>query len=76
MPVVENLGDMWKVTKLQRERKARKEAELGEHELNQLRAAQGQGSKVSSSATTPGGAASSLKASRSGGHFYRRHTIS
>ena len=37
MPVVENLEDMWKVTKLQRQRKARQEAERALQELNELK---------------------------------------
>ena len=46
MPVVEDLRDMWKVTKLQRERKAKQEQELALKEQQALKEASG-GSKVS-----------------------------
>ena len=39
MPVVENLRDMWKVTKLQQERKAKQGKEKALHELEELKAA-------------------------------------
>ena len=39
MPVVENLRDMWKVTKLQQERKAKQEREKALQELEDLKAA-------------------------------------
>ncbi len=37
MPVVENLRDMWKVTKLQQERKAKQEKEQALQELEELK---------------------------------------
>lgn len=39
VPVVENLRDMWKVTKLQQERKAKQEKEKALQELEELKAA-------------------------------------
>ena len=45
MPVVENLEDMWLVTKLQGERKAKQEKEKALQEMQQLQEAQA-GSKV------------------------------
>ena len=40
MPVVENLEDMWLVTKLQNERKAKQEKEKALQEMRQLQDAQ------------------------------------
>lgn len=52
MPVVENLRDMWKVTKLQQERKAKQEKEKALQELEELKAAS-QPAEVGESTSMP-----------------------